>query len=98
MLFVLSAAKLIFEVALLSLMGQWFLGLIAGPQRENNGVYQILQRVSHPFVRMVPWVTPKQVEPRHYPWVAFLLLLLAWVTVTAAKVSHCVQIGLALCR
>jgi SMC interacting uncharacterized protein involved in chromosome segregation len=98
MLIALSAAKLIFEIALLCLAGQWVLGLLVGERREDNFVYQLLQRVSWPFVAMVAWVTPGRVAPRHHPWVAFLLLALAWLVVTATKISHCVQIGVALCQ
>lgn len=98
MLTALSAAKLVFEIALLSLAGQWVLGLIVGARRESNLIYQLLERVSLPFVALMPWVTPKRVAPRHHPWVAFLLLALAWLVVTAVKVSHCLQIGVALCR
>lgn len=98
MLTVLSAAKLVFEIALLALAGQWVLGLLVGGRRDGNLMYQLLQRVSQPFVALVPWVTPRRVLPRHHPWVAFLLLALAWLLVTAAKIAHCVQIGVALCR
>lgn len=98
MLIVLSAAKLIFEIALLCLAGQWVLGLLVGERRDGSFVYQLLERVTWPFVAMVAWVTPRRVVPRHHPWVAFLLLVLAWLAVTATKISHCLQIGIALCR
>jgi hypothetical protein len=98
MLTLISAAKLITEVALLSLIGQWVLGLIAGERRGNNLAYQVLQQVARPFVVLARWVTPKQVPPKHHPWVAFLLLVLAWLGLTASKIAHCVQMGMALCR
>lgn len=98
MLTLIAAAKLIAEVALLSLLGQWVLGLVVGERRDGNLVYQLLQQVGRPFVRLVRWVTPQQVAPRHHPWVAFLLLCLAWLALTAAKIAHCVQMGVALCR
>ena len=98
MLTLISAAKLITEVALLSLIGQWVLGLIAGESRRENLAYQVLQQVGRPFVALAGWVTPKQVLPKHHPWVAFLLLVLAWLALTAAKIVHCVQMGVALCR
>jgi peptidoglycan/LPS O-acetylase OafA/YrhL len=98
MLFLITAAKLIAEVALLALIGQWVLGKLAGEQRQDNLVYQLLQRVGSPFVTLVGLLTPQKVRPEHRPWVAFLLLALAWLALTAAKVAHCVQIGMALCR
>ncbi|AOW14075.1 hypothetical protein LPB72_00085 [Hydrogenophaga crassostreae] len=98
MLTLISAAKLIAEVALLSLFGQWVLGLIIGERRRENLMYQLLQQVGQPFVVIARWLTPKQVLSRHHPWVAFLLLGLAWLALTAAKIAHCVQLGMALCR
>ena len=98
MLTLISTAKLIAEVALLSLMGQWVLGLIVGERRSDSLMYQLLQQVGRPFVALVRWVTPSQVLPKHHPWVAFLLLALAWLALTAAKIAHCVQTGMALCR
>lgn len=95
---VISAAKLITEVALLSLIGQWVLGLLAGERRADNMVYQLLQQVGRPFVAMVGWLAPRQVLARHHAGVAFFLLCLAWLALTAAKIAHCVQIGVALCR
>jgi hypothetical protein len=98
MLLALSATKLIIEIALLALAGQWVLGLLVGARRDGNLVYQLLQRVGWPFVCLVAWVTPGRVATRHHPWVAFLLLALAWLGVTATKIAHCVQIGVALCQ
>jgi hypothetical protein len=98
MLTLISAAKLITEVALLSLMGQWVLGMIVGERRGENLIYQLLQQVGRPFVVLVRWVAPSQVLPKYHPWVAFLLLTLVWLALTAAKIAHCVQTGIALCR
>ena len=98
MLTLISAAKLITEVALLSLMGQWVLGMIVGERRGENLIYQLLQQVGRPFVVLVRWVSPSQVLPKYHPWVAFLLLTLVWLALTAAKIAHCVQTGMALCR
>jgi hypothetical protein len=98
MLTLLSIAKLIAEVALLSMVGQWVLGLLAGARRSENLVYQLLQLVGRPFVMAVRCVVPRQVAPQHHAWVAFLLLVLAWLVVTALKVSHCVAVGVHLCR
>lgn len=98
MLPLISAIKLVLEIALLSLVGQWVLGLLTGPARERNLVYQLLQTVSKPFVKLARWCSPRIVLDRHTPLLAFLLLLLAWLAVTASKIAHCVSTGLALCR
>ena len=98
MLFFISAIKLITEIALLALVGQWVLGLLAGKRRDSNFFYQILQQVGKPFVQVARLVTPKFVIERHLPLVAFLLLAFIWVAVTLTKVNHCLKIGVALCQ
>ncbi len=98
MLFTISAVKVIAEVALLALFGQWVLGLLAGPQKDRNLFYQILQIVGQPFVSLARLITPRVVLDRHLPLVAFLLLLFVWIGVTLLKIQTCLRIGVALCR
>ena len=98
MLFFISAVKLITEIALLALVGQWVLGLLAGQRRDQNLFYQLLQLMGKPFVQVARLVTPKFVLERHLPLVAFLILAFVWVGVTLTKVSHCLKIGVALCQ
>ena len=98
MLFFISAVKLITEIALLALAGQWVLGLLAGQRRDQNLFYQLLQLMGKPFVQVARLVTPKLVLERHLPLVAFLILAFIWVAVTLAKVRHCLKIGVALCQ
>lgn len=90
--------KLLTEIAMLSLAGQWVLGLLAGAKREQNLFYQLLRVITRPFVRGTRRITPKVVIDRHVPLVAFLLLLFAWMGATVAKISICVQIGVHLCK
>jgi hypothetical protein len=98
MLAVASTIKLIAEIALLALLGQWVLGLLAGAKREQNLFYQILQIIGRPFVTMARLITPKLVLDRHVPLVAFLLLLFIWLGVTIYKIQTCLQIGVELCK
>ena len=98
MLLLISAIKLIAEIALLALFGQWVLGLLAGQRKSENIFYKILQQVGSPFVKLVRFVTPKLVLERHLPLVAFLILSFVWVGVTLVKVNHCLKIGVALCQ
>lgn len=98
MLLFISAIKLVTEIALLALFGQWVLGLLAGQRKEQNIFYKILQQIGLPFVKIVRFVTPKLVLERHLPLVAFLILGFVWVGVTLAKVNHCLKIGVALCQ
>ena len=98
MLVLVSAVKLITEIALLALVGQWVLGMLAGQRRNQNLFYQLLQLMGKPFVQVARLVTPKFVLERHLPLVAFLLLAFIWVAVTLTKVNHCLKIGVALCQ
>lgn len=98
MLFFISALKLITEIALLALVGQWVLGLLAGKRKDTNLFYQVLQQMGKPFVQVARLVTPKFVLERHLPLVAFLILAFIWVAVTLTKVNHCLKIGVALCQ
>lgn len=98
MLILFSATKLVIEIAVLVLLGQWVLGLVVGHKREHNLVWQGLQVAARPFVWLARLLTPRVVLDRHVPLVAFLLLAVAWIAVTVAKISHCLRIGVDLCR
>lgn len=98
MLTLITAVKLVAEIALLALFGQWVLGLLAGQRKDQNLFYQVLQLLGKPFVRVARWVTPRFVLERHLPLVAFLILGFVWLGVTLAKVNHCLKIGVALCQ
>ena len=98
MLFLVTTVKLIAEIALMSLLGQWLLGLFAGAKRHNNLFYQILQILGRPFVALARLVSPKFVVEQHLPLVAFLLLIFVWLGVTILKIQICLQIGVGACK
>lgn len=98
MLFAVSTLKLIAEIALLALFGQWVLGLLAGAKKDSNLFYQILQVVGKPFVAAARFITPKQIIDRHVPFVAFLLLLFVWIGSTLMRIRICLEIGVELCK
>jgi hypothetical protein len=98
MLFTVSTLKLIAEIALLALFGQWVLGLLAGAKKDGNLFYQILQIVGKPFVVAARFITPKQIIDRHVPLVAFLLLLFLWIGSTLMRIRICLEIGVELCK
>lgn len=98
MLLFASSVKLVAEIALLALLGQWLLGLLAGRKRDTNLFYQLFQVLTGPFVRGARLITPRIVLDRHVPLVAFLLLAFAWVFATAYRIQTCVQIGIEQCR
>lgn len=98
MLLLVSIFKLVAEIALLTLLGQWVLGLLAGAKREQNFFYQLLQMMTRPFVKGARLISPKVVIDRHVPLVAFCLLLFVWVVATVSKIGLCVQIGVQQCQ
>lgn len=98
MLTLILSIKLVVEIALMALIGRGVLGLLTGPGRDANVVYQLLAQVTHPFVRLAGWLSPRCVLARHHALLAFVLLCLAWAAITAVKIAHCLSIGVPLCR
>ena len=98
MLLVATSVKLIAEIALLAMAGQWVLGLLAGPRRESNFFYRLLQILTSPVVKVVRLITPRFVLDRHIPLAAFLALLSVWLLSTIAKINLCLQMGVQACR
>lgn len=98
MLLFVSSVKLIVEIALMALLGQWLLGLLAGARRDTNLFYKLLQTLTMPFVKVARWLSPRVVLDRHVPVVAFLLMAFVWLGATIAKINLCLQIGAHLCR
>jgi hypothetical protein len=74
MLAAATTAKLLAEIALLALAGQWVVGLLAGAERDTNPFYRVLQLLGRPWVRAARWISPPVVLERHLPLVAFLVL------------------------
>jgi len=90
--------KMLAEIALLALAGQWVLGLLAGAKRDSNLFYQIFQIVTRPVVTGVRKITPRVVIDRHVPLVAFLMLAFVWLIATITKIDICVRIGVHQCQ
>ncbi len=98
MLLIASSVKLVAEIALLSLLGQWLLGSLAGRERDSNFFVRLFQVLTRPFVRLTRWITPRVVLDRHIPLAAFVLLATLWLTATAIKIDLCMQVGVDACR
>lgn len=90
--------KTIVEIALMALVGQWVLGLLAGAKRDTNFFYRVLDVMTRPFVRVARLLSPRVVLDRHVPLVAFLLLLFGWLAVTVMKINLCIEIGVEQCK
>lgn len=98
MLLLAVSIKLIAEIALMALFGQWLLGLLAGARREANVFYRLLQTLTQPFTRMFRAITPRLVLDRHIPLLTFFALAWVWVFALIGKVQQCRALpGQALC-
>ena len=98
MLLFVNILKTIAEIALMALVGQWVLGLLAGAKRDTNFFYRVLDVMTRPFVRLARLLSPPIVLDRHVPLVAFLLLAFGWLVVTIMKINICVEIGVEQCK
>ncbi len=98
MLLLVSAVKLVAEIALMALLGQGLLALLAGEKRQSNFFYRLLQVLTNPFVKGMRLISPKFVLDRHIPIAAFVLMLMVWFVATLTKVNLCLQVGVEHCR
>jgi len=98
MLTFLNILQLVLYIALLALLGQGLLYVLAGAKRDTNFFYQLLKIVSKPFTLVVRRLTPAKVADRHVPVIAFGLLLIAYAVVTFEKINYCVGINMVGCK
>ena len=96
-LWMILTAKLLVEVALLSLLGQLLLGWLIGARRQDNLIYRILQTVATPAHWLAHVLSPTRVLAQHRPLVALALLTMAWVALALAKIVHCLDAGVSRC-
>ena len=96
MLWLAITLKLLAEVALMALLGQWLLGWLAGPGRERNLAYQVLAVVTAPARRVASRLAGPGERRAHVLAAAGLLLL--WLAALALKVHLCLAIGVQACR
>jgi hypothetical protein len=98
MLLLVASLKLIVEIALMGLVGQWAVGLLAGARRDRNVFYKLLEVMTAPFIKLVRRVTPRVVLNRHMPLATLMLLIVVWLALTATKINLCLQWGVEACR
>lgn len=98
MLLLVMAVKLVAEIALMALLSQWLLGLLAGAKRETNMFYKLLQVITSPFIKVTRMISPRFVLDRHVPLGAFLLLSVVWFVAVITKINLCLQLGPGACR
>ncbi len=88
-LWLISAARVVVEVAGLALIGQGVLYLLAGAHREQNFFYRILKTITLPVWKLARWVAPRFVLDQHVGYVAFLMVGVAWLYLLGSHVQAC---------
>ena len=79
--------KALTEIAGVAFLGQGVLWLIAGAKREQNVVYNLFRTLTSPVTRVARAITPRIIIDAHIGMVAFFLLLVLWVALTAFKIK-----------
>jgi uncharacterized protein YggT (Ycf19 family) len=88
-LFVIGILRAVVEVAMLFLIGQGVLALLAGSRRASNPVYQLFVVVTNPVVKIVRKISPPQIIDRHLPFVAFFVLFWLWIGLAWLRQTYC---------
>jgi len=94
----LNLLQLILYIPLLALAGQGALYVLAGPKRDSNFFYRLLQLLSKPFTLLMRRLTPAKVADRQVPIVTFFVLLIVYFVVTFERIDLCLKLGLEQCR
>jgi len=99
MLQFLNIAQVVLYVAMLALLGQGLLFVLAGAKRDSNFFYKLLQVISKPFTLPMRKVTPRQVADEHVPLITFfLLLVISFIVFVERGYLMCEQLGYTDCR
>jgi len=88
-LLAIGILRALVEVALLFLIGQGILALLAGRRRHDNGVYKLFVLVTRPVLKLVRYIAPPQILDRHLPFVAFFVLFWCWIGLAWLKRTYC---------
>lgn len=94
MLTLLNLTQLVLYIALLALMGQGVLHVLAGPGRSGNVFYRVLQLLSSPFTRTLRRLAPRALGDAQVAWLTFVLLAALYGVVTVARADWCISGGL----
>ena len=84
---IIVVLKALTEIAGVAFLGQGVLWLLAGAKREQNLVYKLFKTLTSPVTRATRFITPRFVIDAHIGLVAFFLLIVLWVVLTALKIK-----------
>jgi hypothetical protein len=74
------------EVALMALIGQGALFVLAGASRDRNFVYTILKTVTAPIMKATRYVAPRFVVDAHIGFLALFFLLVIEAVLIVLKI------------
>jgi hypothetical protein len=83
-IFLLKILKALVEVAGFSLLGQGFVAIFAGKDRNQNFIYVVLKIITSPATKIARFITPRFIRDEHVPFVAFGLCFWSWVALIFA--------------
>ena len=85
----LGIIQLIVAIALMGLIGQAILYVLAGSNRENNIFYKIIKIIPSPFVKLFRLITPKTFADRFIPFATFcgLSAIFLWLAFAIPQVK-----------
>jgi hypothetical protein len=74
------------EVALMTLLGQGALYILAGSRRDGNFVYTILKTITAPIMKATRWIAPRFIVDQHIGFLALFFLLLLEAILIVLKI------------
>jgi hypothetical protein len=74
------------EVALMALLGQAALFVLAGSKRDGNIVYSMLKTVTAPIMKVTRMIAPRFVVDQHIGFLALFFLLLLEAILIVLKI------------
>lgn len=74
------------EVALMALLGQGALYILAGSRRESNIVYSMLRTVTSPIMKGTRFIAPRFIVDQHIGFLALFFLLVLEAILIVFKV------------
>ncbi len=74
------------EVALMALIGQGALFILAGSRREGNFVYTLLKTITAPIHKVTRWLAPRFIVDAHIGVLSLFLLLLVEAILIIIKI------------
>jgi hypothetical protein len=74
------------EVALMALLGQAALYILAGSRRDTNIVYSMLKTITAPIMKATRWIAPRFIVDQHIGFLALFFLLLIEAVLIVFKI------------